>query len=465
MGPAGLDRLHGPVVTYGENGGTIRTGLTTLLHQHRTQHRLSTRTGPVTNGTLKQREEHGAQIRRYRQGVLVWCHQATVAADPYLGANEFFDHNNSKRASGPYDLLRTGLERAIDASTAPLPPLDELSTPHEIKLVESWRQIAAAAAIGEHDFHAGLGHGMLNAAQSHTVMRDVAAIVQAMVILDHRYAATPGWEKLRNAGRLGWSALAVALESSIGPPDYTVDHRGWRPPVKFIRGPARPGLLGVLQAEQNLLVRLTTHIAPINLRLAATAQMTLSADLATRTINVELQHRWTARMETYRQVIGALRDIAPGHAEHGASAAQEANNVIARVAALDDNAKPDNKMLAAFEKRFIAVDARISALIESGIRNNTILRRTKVSRVDTDNPSLIKPVRERLAPIEKYGDSDLLKLVSTRLRPAPEALEPPLEAGRSRAELYAAIVTEAPTRMHNGTPSRPATLDGTRPAP
>lgn len=431
-------------MTYGENGGAIRSGLTALLHQHRVQEYLAPGPGRITDGTIKSREEHGARIRRYRQGVLVWCHQATVAADPYLGANDFFDQHKHKRHNGPHDLLRIGLERAIDASTAPLPVLGELSKPHEVELVESWRQLARAAAVGEHDFYAGAGHGMLSAAQCHTVMRDVAAIAQALVILDRRYAATPGWERLRGAGSLGWSALAVAIEANIVPPDYTVDHRGWRPPLRFVRGPARPGLLGVLQAEQNLLVRLANHTAPVNLRLAASAQMTLSADLAARTTNAELQQRWQARAGTYRQITNALRDVAPGHVSHGTAAAQEANNVITRIAALDDDAKPDDKLLAAFDKRMTAVDARIAELIETGVRNHTILGRTRLPRIDLDSPKLVKPIRERVAPIKQVSDVDLLTIARTQLRPAPP--DPPPDAGRSRAGLLSAIATETAPR-------------------
>lgn len=452
-------------MTYGESGGTIRAGLTTLLHQHRPQQRLSNNPGRSTSRTLEQRKTYGTQIRRYRQGVLVWCHQATVAADPYLGANEFFDHHNRRKVDGPYDHLRKSLERAIDTSTAPLPPLEELSRPHEMELVESWRQIAATAAIGEHDFHAGAGHGMLSAAQCHTVMIDVASIVQALVILDHRYAPTPGWQKLRNAGQLGWSALATGLEASIGPPDYTVDHRGWRPPLKFIRGPATPGLLGVLQAEQNLLVRLTSSTAPINLRLAASSQMVISAALAARTTNADLQHHWQTRTETYKLIGTALRDVHPGHAQHGAQAAQEANNLIARTASLPADATPDDKMLAAFDKRFTALDARFADLIEHGVRNNIILRRTRLPRIDTDSPAPVKPVRGRLAPIENAGDSDLLTIAGIRLRLRLGPPAPPPTAAESRANLYVALVTEAPSAIvtRRVTPDTEST-EGRRPS-
>lgn len=449
-------------MTYGENGGVIRAGLTTLLRQHRVQQQFRGNRRPTTSRANERREEYVAQIHRYRQGVLTWCRQAVVAADPYLGANEFFDHHNSKHVDGPYDLLRAGLERAIDASTSPLPPLEELSRPHENELVETWRQIAAAAAIGEHDFRAGAGHGMLNAAQCHTVLKDIAAVVQALVILDHRYAYTPGWEKLLNRGQLGWSALATGLEASIGPPDYTVDHRGWRPPLRFIRGPARPGLLGVLQAEQNLLVRLPAATAPINLRLAASSQMVISADLAARTTNVDLQRRWQTRTETYKLIGQALRDVHPGHATHGAAAATEANHLIARTAALPADATLDDKMLAAFEKRFTALDDRFADLIENGVRNNVILRRTRLPRIDTDSPALVKPQRERVAPIENGSGSEILTIIGTRLRPRPDSLTPPPNAGESRADLYAAIVTDTPSDINTRARTPQAATEGRR---
>lgn len=46
------------------------------------------------------------------------------------------------------------------------------------------------------------------------------------------YTNIPRREKLRRTERLGWSALACALDASLDPPDYTIDLRGWRP-----RGP------------------------------------------------------------------------------------------------------------------------------------------------------------------------------------------------------------------------------------
>ena len=453
-------------MTYGETGGAIRAGLTMLLKQQRIQEHLGgpTRWTHGINPPATEREQYATQILRYRRIVLAWCHQATIATDPYLGADEFHNHHQTKRGDNPYDFLRLALGRAIESATTEPATPEELVASHELDVINHWRHVAQAAALGEHDFAAGLGNGLLTAEQSRTVTKDVAGIVQALVILDHRYARIPGWEKMRYGGWLGWTALAAGLEASVTPPDYTVDHRGWRPPLPFIRGPARPGLVGVLQAEQNLLVRLTGGTAPINLRLAVTSQITASADLASRTADVNLQARLKARAETYGLILQALRNVAGGHSAHGASAAREANNLINRISDLPADATPDPKMLAAFDRRFTAVDARIAELIEDGINDRTIGRRVVLPRLDTNSPGLIKRPRERVAPIEQTGDSDLLTLATTRLRPEPATLTPPPEAARSRADLYGAIVANADARIRNARPGTPRLDSARRPS-
>ena len=90
-------------------------------------------------------------------------------------------------------------------------------------MVEHWRQVARAAALGEHDFDAGLRRDSLDARQTHTLIGDIAATVRALVVLDQRYSNIPGWEKLHRGERLGWAALACALDASLEPPDYAID--------------------------------------------------------------------------------------------------------------------------------------------------------------------------------------------------------------------------------------------------
>ena len=61
----------------------------------------------------------------------------------------------------------------------------------------------------------GSALGRLDDQQLHTLIGDIAATVRALVVLDARYATIPGWERLHRADRLGWAALACALDASL----------------------------------------------------------------------------------------------------------------------------------------------------------------------------------------------------------------------------------------------------------
>ena len=124
---------------YGENAGNLRTELTTLLRQHRIQQRLGgngLHTVAETT-TVEERNELGQQIARYRHGVLVWCLQAVRAANPRINLE-----GTSGRSRGLAQELHYRLSAAIEASSAGLPSLEELSTPQEFSMVESWRLAA-----------------------------------------------------------------------------------------------------------------------------------------------------------------------------------------------------------------------------------------------------------------------------------------------------------------------------------
>lgn len=72
---------------YGETSGMLRDALGELLRQHRIQQRIGgagIHTVPVTT-TVAERGLIGQQVARYRQAVLVWCHQAMQAANPRIG--------------------------------------------------------------------------------------------------------------------------------------------------------------------------------------------------------------------------------------------------------------------------------------------------------------------------------------------------------------------------------------------
>lgn len=441
---------------YGENGHLLRAELSSLLRQHRIQLRIGgpgTHTVPVTT-TEEERIQIGEQVRRYRQSALTWCLQATSAVGPDTGSRL------SPRATNPFRLpaaqhggfasLRKALEQAVRASTAPLPGLAELTTPHVMGLVEHWRQVARAAALGEHDFDAGLGHGRLDDGQLHTLIGDIAATVRALVVLDQRYATIPGWEQLHRADRLGWSALACALDASLDPPDYSIDMRGWRPTSKVITGPAKPGLLGVLQAEHNLTIRMQAFPSAMNLRLVVDSQRLLSGGLATRVQKDEpaLSEAWRAREQTYVDLQRGLRNVG-GNVGVGELAVAEGANAWNRVKVLAPDAQFDPRVVHSFTKLFAKLDARIADVVEEGLRRKAYFLRVKVPELVTNNGQLVARVHERFIPPTEADHAAIVGLVRERLRPDLEPPTAPPSAAHSRAELHAAIVHQ-PERRAGG---------------
>ena len=257
-------------------------------------------------------------------------------------------------------------------------------------MVEHWRQLARAAALGEHDFdtglHSGLGHGRLDANQRQTVIGDIAAIVRALVVLDQRYTDIPGWQKLSRPDRLGWSALACALDASLDPPDYSVDLRGWRPPTKVIKSPAKPGLLGVLQAEHNLVIRMQAFPSAMNLRLVVHSQRLLSGMLAklAQPVDPALQEKWLAREQTYTALQQELRNVA-GRIGHGSLAVAEGTNAVSRLKAIPSSIEADLRVLHGLEPLVNQLDARVADVVEAGIKRNDYVTRVSAPRLVDDS--------------------------------------------------------------------------------
>src|SRR4051794_4451681 len=434
---------------YGENGGLMRAELSALLRQHRIQQRIGgegiSTVAATTTTTTDQRRQLGELIRRYRQGVLVWCHQATVAAAPATASNLSHTPVNPFRAAeshhGALAALSRAVEQAVAASTAPLATIDELAMPHDLPLVEHWRHAARAAALGEHDFDAGLGHGRLDAQQTQTLIADIAAVVQALVVLDQRYSNIPGWEKLHRPKRLGWSALACALDASLEPPDYAIDLHGWRPPTKVIKGPGKPGLLGVLQAEHNLVIRMRSLPSAMNLRLVVDSQRLVSGQLASLVEKTEpaLHDAWTVRERTYVDLQQELRNVG-GRIGTGGLAAAEGANAVSRLRRIRSGADLDPRVLHGFNTLFAKLDRRVADAIEGGIKRNGYLMRVKVPRIMDNSGQVVAPPRERYLPLGVAEHTAILQLVRDRLRPVVGPPAPPPGAAMSRAELHATIV-------------------------
>jgi hypothetical protein len=275
---------------------------------------------------------------RFRQTILVWCTQAVGVARPLACATS--RSSRRIRSARPAitarrsEKLARALEFARDESPTKPASSIEFTTPSPNELVEHWRIAARAAALAEHD--TGPDRAIhLTAAQGRAVAGDVAPITQALVVLDRRYRNTPEWEPLAGCDRLGWAALATALDVSLGQPDYSVDQTGWRPRTKPIRGPAKPGVLGVLQAEHNILFRLKSFPNAMNLRLIVDSQRLLTTALIpyAQRIDPDLADRWRARAATYSQIQRELRNVG-GRLGNGAAATAEAANAVSRMKAL-----------------------------------------------------------------------------------------------------------------------------------
>jgi hypothetical protein len=431
---------------YGETGAAMRAELADLLRQHRIQQRLG---GP----TREARQELGGLVREYRQSIIVWLTQAMRAVSPLAFSNMSPAQPNPFRSVGTSSLHLTAageLARAIDhaksESTTRPATLETLTAPHPNPLVDHWRLAACAAALAEHDTP-----DQMTAGQALALVGDVAALTQGIVVLDQRYRNTPGWEPLAQSARLGWAALAAALDVNLGQPDYSVDQLGWRPRRKIISDPVRPGILGVLQAEHNLVIRMTSDPNATNLRLIVDSQRLVSTHLApfAARIDTRLADRWTERAATYSLIQQQLREVG-GQLGDGGLAVVEGANAVGRLRAIPPGTIVEPRVLSGFQLLFDRLDNRIADVIEDGIKRGTFLKRVPLPRLVVDSGQPVSPVRERFVPASDATELAVLHTVRERLR--PPAVLSPKTPGPTRLELHSALIHRPARRGAPGVP-------------
>lgn len=310
--------------------------------------------------------------------------------------------------------------------------------------MECWRQAARGAALAEHDHDAGLDHARLSPTQQQTLIADVAAITQALVILDRRNHRQTGWAPLPSPDRLGWAALACAMDAAMGPADYSIDTRGWAPQPRLLRGTPPTGLPGVIHAEHNLLLRLNTLPTALNLRLVADSQRRLSTALAaTGAAHAPpLATKWTERAHTYRDLRRLLRDIG-GNLGTGHLAVSEASKAVNRVDRLPKPCEVQLRWLHTLDHLFDLLDTRISDIIDEGLRRHAYLPRHTLADLELTDGHVIATPRQAYAPASAPDHRTLpvMQLLTTRLRPPAATSTTDTRHGlRSRAELYAGLV-------------------------
>jgi hypothetical protein len=430
---------------YGETGDLMRTELAALLRHHRILHRLGDHS-PAAAGAVHDREAAGIVIQQYRQTILTWCAEAVMAAKPLVfsatlpaPANPFKTSNEPGTAVGE---LARALHLARDASTSPRATTALLTTPNPNEVVEHWRHAARAAALAEHDTNGAAGT-RLTSPQAQALTGDVAAVTKALVVLDQRYLNIPGWQRLTEPARLGWAALATALDVSLGQPDYSIDNTGWHPRTHELRiGPQR-GILGVLQAEHDLLVRLKSFPTAMNLRLIVDSQQRLSRRLARMVERTDAgrAETWRARAASYVLLKQHLRNVG-GRIGNGGPAVAEASNAVSQLQAVPADTIVEPRVAAGFQTLFDGIDQRVAEIIDTGIDRGAYFERRQVPRLVTGAGKLVSPVRERFVPLDRGVNKELVDAVRQLI---PRHPAEPAAAGLSRSILHSALI-HRPTR-------------------
>lgn len=415
---------------YGENSDALRTEIAALLRIRQIMFRLGAPRGtsgiPATT-TEDERRAFGRLIQNYRYGILTWCSQAVRAGDlvPHL--------DTTQRGTTPDAELRKRIDHVLRSSTARLPDLDELTSPHQLPLVESWRQAARSAALGEHDFTA------FNAdlRQRITLVKDTGDIVLSLCILDRRYANVPGWEPMRGPVTLEAAAETCSL-LDIG--DRSIDTQGWRPPTSVLTGPAAPGIHGVIQAERNLLIHLEHFPSALNFRRIVETQRTLSLLAADRLTTDSNEHReaWDNRGNLYEQINHRARNLG-GLIGTGAAATTEARTAVARLQALRGDIRQRPQDLRMLNRAFAAVDLRMADIFQRGVRERLYFARVPVPGHTPNGAEPPARANQKFTPIHEMSPGSLAEMIRERLRP-PESPESRDTRGRLRTS-----VTRNPT--------------------
>ena len=437
---------------YGETSGQLRDALGVLLREHRIQHRLGGKgihTVPEST-TVAEREELGKQIRRYRQCVLTWSLQAVRAANPRINLE-----GTTGRSRGPAEELRYRLTEALAASTANLATGDELVAEQAFATVDSWRQAARAAALGEHDFAAGVGYGRLSEQQCMTVLKDAADVVRGLVALDRRYEGVPGWEKLHNQGWVG--RAAEACRTPRARPSRCRPRRIRR--TRLHRRPTRLASRTTTPRRATDAGARRRHAGPVqpaasprrvpdaqSLRLVMDSQRVVAHEAAGRVTDVEpgLAAKWTTRKGTYIKLVHETRDL--GGLLGKGNAAGDGPIAASRAQKLDLEPLIDTKQLHQLDRLFTVIDERVCAAVEHGVKERLYFLRVSVPGLDERDGRLLRVTRRKYIPITSPVQTNLIPIVRQELRPEPIRRHPPPGAAQGRLDFEASINHRPPPR-------------------
>ena len=438
-------------MTYGENAHEMREAMASLLRWHRIQQRLGgpgSYTIPVTT-TAAERERMGQIIQRYRLAAMTWCLQAVTATSPKTDLSGTTGHTRT-----PVEDLRFRLDAAV-ANAEPGERLsDLLAVHHDNHLLDAWQWLARAAALGEHDFSAGVNLGSLTPEQARTVLKDAADLTRGLVILDRRYKNVPGWHHLNEGTRLGRAAEGTSRQVNHEGHDLGVDQRGWRPVAGIIEGPALPGVAGAVQAQHNMLVDLARFPNAMNLRRVLNSQAQVSHEAAIRadTAAPELFTAFSNRALLYRDLVRASRDVG-GLAGGGGYAVVESQNAASRLQRTPPSSSAAGESLHELARLFTRTDARIAATIEHGFNDKLYFVSVNYPRLMDQQVHGIHPTRQRWRPVTSSIQTPILGLVREQLRPPSDPPQSSPESYETRAA-YESMLAQQVARVSHPPPAR-----------
>ncbi len=162
-------------------------------------------------------------------------------------------------------------------------------------------------------------------------------------------------------------------------------------------------------------------------------------------IEPALQQKWLAREQTYTELQQELCNVG-GRVGHGGLAVAEGANAVSRLKAIPSSTELDRRVLHGLDQLFNRLDARVSDVVEEGIKRNAYVTRVRTPRLVEDSSQMVFRTAERYIPGAEAAHGTIIELVRTRLRSTAENPPPQPGAARSRAELHAAIVHQPERR-------------------
>lgn len=419
---------------YGQVAASLRATMTELLHMKRVSAYLGGPHGKLDETTTQpEREAAAHKILRYRAVVWNYALQTATAVIPPTARTGW---------EAPLRLI-SWLEKEQPTPDA-LPggrgvSTLELGTVQDIPLVEIWRRLAVASVAGRERELPVLADSIDNN-QARVVLRDVADLVRALVILDVRYSAIPGWQRLGLKSSspkidptkrvLVNSTIAAAQlcsqwVGSLSPEDAaSTDRLGYVDRAPLLPMPYPFGIDGAIAALHNTYVRLGLEFPRAEVVTAIVrTQRQLSAltlELAQTAGDDEHARAFKDRAERCAHVLGLLAKDVGGNLGDGRatlSDAEAALFALADAVQIGDTASTED--LQCLHRLFTMIDTRVATRIRQGIHD----RRYFVSRefgLSRERIGGLRRAIRKFEPITKHSHPDLIAAVKRLAPDAPD---------------------------------------------